>query len=247
MSKVLSLAELYPKYYKAVPPGVDPSEIDTYVLNMMFPVDDASGCILHARKKLLIPGVRSGGKSAIDDVREARDTLNRYLALHSPLISEPVEDTEQVGDGIEDGQPLGDGWFAHRSDKMPEHFEGDELVEVTLDDEINGVPIQYTGNFAKKAKDWIWLQDGTSTTITAWRLLAIKPVEPQGPDEWKVHDTYYLPEGVDGPDLIEVKFSNGHEAIMAKQAYMWDWAYRQKDEHSAPHISHWRRYRHNAF
>jgi len=75
-----SLAVEYPKYYKAVPEGVD--AIDTYTLNQMFPVDDPSGCILHARKKLLVPGVRSGGKSFYKDVKEARDTLNRWLELN---------------------------------------------------------------------------------------------------------------------------------------------------------------------
>lgn len=75
------LSDIYPQYYKALPAGVSPDEVDTYVLNLMFPVDDATGCILHARKKLLIPGVRSGGKSMLKDVKEARDTLNRYITL----------------------------------------------------------------------------------------------------------------------------------------------------------------------
>ena len=79
----VKLSEKYPKYYRAVPEGTDPAEVDTYVINKMFPVDDPTGCILHARKKLLIPGVRSGGKSLLKDVIEARDTLNRYIALMS--------------------------------------------------------------------------------------------------------------------------------------------------------------------
>ncbi len=79
----IKLSEKYPKYYKAVPEGVDPSEVYTYALNLMFALDDPTGCILHARKKLLIPGVRSGGKSMLMDVIEARDTLNRYIALMS--------------------------------------------------------------------------------------------------------------------------------------------------------------------
>lgn len=79
----VKLSEKYPKYYRAVPKGTDPAEIDTYVINKMFPVDDPTGCILHARKKLLIPGVRSGGKSMLKDVIEARDTLNRYIDLMS--------------------------------------------------------------------------------------------------------------------------------------------------------------------
>ena len=75
------LSELYPKYFRQLPSGVDPAEIDTYVINKMFPVDDPTGCIIHARKKLLIPGVRSGGKSMLQDITEARDTLNRFIAL----------------------------------------------------------------------------------------------------------------------------------------------------------------------
>ena len=75
------LSELYPKYFKQLPSGVDPTEIDTYTINKMFPVDDPTGCIIHARKKLLIPGVRSGGKSMLQDITEARDTLNRFIAL----------------------------------------------------------------------------------------------------------------------------------------------------------------------
>lgn len=80
----MSLAQLYPQYYKAVPEGTSPDEVDTYVINLMFPVDDPTGCILHARKKLLIPGVRSGGKSLLKDVKEARDTLNRFIVLMEP-------------------------------------------------------------------------------------------------------------------------------------------------------------------
>ena len=80
-SPEVSLSQKYPKYYKAVPEGVSPDAVDTYAINLMFPVEDPTGCILHARKKLLIPGVRSGGKSMLMDVIEARDTLNRYIAL----------------------------------------------------------------------------------------------------------------------------------------------------------------------
>ena len=77
-SPLLKMSEKYPKYYKDVS-GVE--EIDTYHINKLFPVDDDTGCILHARKKLLIPGSRTGGKSMKDDIIEARDTLNRWLDL----------------------------------------------------------------------------------------------------------------------------------------------------------------------
>lgn len=74
------LADKYPKYHKRLPEGT--TSIDTYMVNKLFPVADDTGCIIHARKKLLIPGVRTGGKSMVDDVREARDTLTRWLQIN---------------------------------------------------------------------------------------------------------------------------------------------------------------------
>lgn len=75
-----TMADKYPKYYKAIPKGWD--SMDTYAVNKLFPVDDPSGAILHARKKLLIPGSRTGGKSMRKDITEARDALNRWLELN---------------------------------------------------------------------------------------------------------------------------------------------------------------------
>lgn len=75
-----SMSIQYPKYYKRVPEGI--VELDVYAVCKMFPVDDSTGCINHARKKLLVPGTRTGGKSFRDDIREARDTLNRWLELN---------------------------------------------------------------------------------------------------------------------------------------------------------------------
>lgn len=70
-------AEKYPKYYRPLPAHW--THVDTYRVNALFPVEDASGMILHARKKLLVPGTRTGGKSMRDDIKEARDTLTRWL------------------------------------------------------------------------------------------------------------------------------------------------------------------------
>lgn len=78
----MTMADKYPKYYKKVPEGV--TELDVYGVCQMFPIDDPTGCILHARKKLLVPGTRTGGKSMRDDIKEARDTLTRYLELTEP-------------------------------------------------------------------------------------------------------------------------------------------------------------------
>lgn len=73
-----SLSQLYPKYYKSVK---DLTEVDVYQVHDLFGITDHSGAIHHASKKLLLAGVRNGGKPAIDDIREARDSLNRYLAI----------------------------------------------------------------------------------------------------------------------------------------------------------------------
>lgn len=68
----------YPAYYKDVS---SLNTIDVYAVHKLFGIDDPSGAIQHASKKLLLSGVRTGGKSKVDDVREARDTLTRWLEL----------------------------------------------------------------------------------------------------------------------------------------------------------------------
>lgn len=78
-TKALTMAQKYPKYYKSVK-GLE--EIDVYTVHQLFNIEDPSGCIQHASKKLLLSGVRTGGKSKIEDIKEARDTLTRFLQLH---------------------------------------------------------------------------------------------------------------------------------------------------------------------
>lgn len=75
----MTMAQKYPKYYKSVK-GLE--SVDVYTVHQLFNIQDPSGCIQHASKKLLLSGVRTGGKSAIEDITEARDTLTRYLQLH---------------------------------------------------------------------------------------------------------------------------------------------------------------------
>lgn len=72
------MSDKYPKYYKDVS-AVD--SVDVYKIHEIFEIDDPSGAIHHASKKLLLSGSRTGGKSKYDDVREARDTLTRWLDL----------------------------------------------------------------------------------------------------------------------------------------------------------------------
>lgn len=60
-------------------------ELDFYAVAQIFQVTDNT--IGHALKKLLLPGVRTGGKTQFDDVREARDTLNRWMELNPPTVA----------------------------------------------------------------------------------------------------------------------------------------------------------------
>ena len=53
--------------------------IDVYRVHELFNVIDHALC--HASKKLLTAGMRTGNKSEEHDVREARDTLNRWLEM----------------------------------------------------------------------------------------------------------------------------------------------------------------------
>ena len=74
-----SMAEKYPKYYK---PVGHLTEVDVYAVHHLFNIQDPSGAIQHASKKLLLSGARTGGKSAFKDITEARDTLTRWLQLN---------------------------------------------------------------------------------------------------------------------------------------------------------------------
>ena len=77
-----SLSDQYPQYYKSVEHLM---EVDVYAVHHLFGINDPSGAIQHASKKLLLSGVRTGGKSVYDDIREARDTLTRWLELQASL------------------------------------------------------------------------------------------------------------------------------------------------------------------
>lgn len=73
------LATKYPKYYKSTQ-GM--TEVDVYAVHSLFDIQDSSGAIQHASKKLLLSGVRTGNKTKHQDITEARDTLNRWLELN---------------------------------------------------------------------------------------------------------------------------------------------------------------------
>lgn len=73
------LSECYPTYYKPVE-GI--TKLDVYTVHKLFDIQDPSGCLQHASKKILLAGVRNSGKPAYQDIKEARDTLSRWLDLN---------------------------------------------------------------------------------------------------------------------------------------------------------------------
>ena len=75
-----AMAEKYPAYWKPLPQHWQ--AIDTYRIDDLFPL--ASSRLYHARKKLLVPGCRTGGKSVYDDIKEAHATLGAWLADNKP-------------------------------------------------------------------------------------------------------------------------------------------------------------------
>ena len=76
----VNLNKKYDKYFKDVS-GLD--EIDIYMILSLYQVTDHA--IGHAIKKLLLAGDRTGGKSSMDDLVEARDTLTRKLDMLEQL------------------------------------------------------------------------------------------------------------------------------------------------------------------
>jgi hypothetical protein len=54
-------------------------EIDIYRVLSLFNVTDPA--LAHAIKKLVVPGMRGGGKTTRKDIEEARDTLARKLEM----------------------------------------------------------------------------------------------------------------------------------------------------------------------
>lgn len=77
-----TLSDKYPAYYKKVG---EMTEIDVYAVHHLFNIHDPSGCLHHSSKKLLLSGVRTGGKSRFKDIKEARDTLTRWLQLNEDI------------------------------------------------------------------------------------------------------------------------------------------------------------------
>lgn len=84
-------------------------EVDVYRVCDLFGVNDPSGATQHAIKKLLLPGGRGGGKTVAQDIKEARDTLNRRLAMleEDAAIARAAEAAGrgEIGENLLDADP----------------------------------------------------------------------------------------------------------------------------------------------
>ena len=70
---------IYPGTYRSVG---DVTEVDTFAVHQMFQINDHSGCLQSASTKLLMS---SASCHTFRDIREARDTLTRWLQLNQEL------------------------------------------------------------------------------------------------------------------------------------------------------------------
>lgn len=70
------MAQDFPAYWKPLPEHW--RAIDTYRVDDLFPLP--SSRLYHTRKKLLVPGCRTGGKTVYQDLKEAHRTLGAWLA-----------------------------------------------------------------------------------------------------------------------------------------------------------------------
>lgn len=85
MSFTPELLMKYPQYFKNIN-GY--THIDIYAVHHLFELNDPSGCLHHASKKILLSGTRNGGKSKVQDIQEAYDTLGRWLEINKATRDE---------------------------------------------------------------------------------------------------------------------------------------------------------------
>lgn len=71
--------EAYPAYWRKLPEHW--IALDYYRVRELFPLppEFQSARLDHSLKKLLVPGIRTGGKSFYKDVKEAHATLGQWL------------------------------------------------------------------------------------------------------------------------------------------------------------------------
>jgi len=126
-------------------------EIDVYrVLELFNVTDQALG---HAIKKLVVPGMRGGGKPAIKDIQEAVDTLQRWLQMRG---EDAAAELAKVAPGaIKPWYPDDGAWVevpdTCRVCPLPSHMvvqilQRGERKNQNLDSDVRPLP----------ARDWCW-------------------------------------------------------------------------------------------
>ena len=75
-----TMSNRYPENYKDLG---DLSEIDVFAVHELFQIVDFSGCLHDASRKLLMSSVRNGTKTQYENIKEARDSLTRWLQLNA--------------------------------------------------------------------------------------------------------------------------------------------------------------------
>lgn len=81
-----ALIERYPEQYKDVSAL---NVIDPFQIHALFNIQDPTGCIQHASRKLLLGADEGQSTERFLDVMEARDALTRWLHIYSHLATEP--------------------------------------------------------------------------------------------------------------------------------------------------------------
>lgn len=75
-----TLSKKYRHHFKSV---ADVDEIDVYSVHQLFNLQDPSGCIQSASKKLLMSSSLRNDKTTHQLIEEARDSLSRWLQLNT--------------------------------------------------------------------------------------------------------------------------------------------------------------------
>ena len=76
------IAQRYPEQFKDVS---DLDDIDIYQIHALFNLSDASGCLHHASRTLLLSGSKEANSSLYKEIQEARDALTRWLQINAYL------------------------------------------------------------------------------------------------------------------------------------------------------------------
>lgn len=77
-----SRADIRPHQFKSVE---HLTEVDVFAVHHLFDINDPSGALQYASRKLLLSSSGSERRPNHEDIREARDTLTRWLELNTTL------------------------------------------------------------------------------------------------------------------------------------------------------------------